>query len=252
MMNNNAMKTKINQGLALPVILLLLLVMTILGVTSLSSSTLQERMAAGQRLREIAFNFAETTLREGEIHAKSIASQIREGTLSTQAGATFTFFSTDFNNLNNPFWKLGFPSLSQVNAGDNCTGGYCTPIEFDSTEDITGVAPANIERWLDATIWANPERHRVLEGFDEGQLAEQDMAEAPKYIIELLGQLPLQETEGEPNSVAVKCEKKTVPNDGYPYCNKDPYFFRITARAVSGIGARTSVVMLQSTIVVEQ
>ena len=246
------MKTKQNQGLALPVILLLLLVMTILGVTSLSSSTLQERMAAGQRLREIAFNFAETTLREGEIHAKSIAGQIREGTLTTQAGTDFTFFSTDFNNLNNPFWKLGFPSLSQANSGDNCTGGYCTPIEFDSTEEVTGVAPDNIERWLDATVWADPERHRVLEAFDAGQLAEQDMAEQPKYIIELLGQLPLQTQEGNPSSVDVKCEVKTVPNDGYPYCIQDPYFFRITARAVSGIGGRTSVVMLQSTIVIDQ
>ena len=246
------MKTKQNQGLALPVILLLLLVMTILGVTSLSSSTLQERMAAGQRLREIAFNLAETTLREGEVHAKSIASQIRVDPLTTQSGTTFTFFSADFNSSTNPFWEPGFPSLSQANSGDKCTGGYCTPIEFDSTEEVTGVAPANIERWLDATVWADPERHRVLEAFDEGQLAEQDMAEAPKYIIELLGQLPLQQTEGEPNSVAVKCEIKTVPNDGYPYCRRDPYFFRITARAVSGIGARTSVVMLQSTIVVEQ
>ena len=251
-MIDNTMKIKQSQGLALPVILLLLLVMTILGVTSLSSSTLQERMAAGQRLREVAFNFAETTLREGELHVELIAKDIRKReSLSFQSSndPDFSFFGED-DPLTNPFWEFGFPSLdpNSPNLGDSCTGGYCTPLEFDNS-----ATPATVERWLDATVWADAKRHRVLESFTAAQLAQQDMAEAPKYIIEFLGQHPLQDEIGGPSTAKTKCtDNPGAPNDSYPYCIRDPYFFRITARSVAGIGGRTSVVMLQSTVIVEQ
>lgn len=234
------MKFKQNQGLALPIILILLLVMTILGVTSLSSSTLQERMAASQRLRQVAFNFAETTLREGENHAREIATEITEDLLTTQGGAQFRFFGGTVP---------GRPSVTDANPGDTCTGGYCTPLEFDNS--TTSPAPT-LERWLDATVWSNTERHRVLQGFTAADLAEQDIAEAPKYIIEFLGQLPVQETEGDPDSATTECTTLSTAITGtYPYCKRDPYFFRITARAITGVAGRESVVMLQSTIVVD-
>ena len=254
---------KKNGGVALPIILILLLVMTILGVTSLSSSTLQERMTASQRLREIAFNAAETTLRIGEAHAEEIADDIRRGFLTRQSdGAQFRFFGSDAGNPNpiNGIWEPGFPAASQVNLGDTCNGGYCTPADFDTTVLIDPAAPVPVERWLDPEVWNDPARHRVIENFGDGgsnlgQLLQlQGIADAPQYIIEYLGQLPIRTDSDAPPSPSnnmTNCPSPGQPNDGYPYCLLDDHFFRITARAVAGLGGRESAVVLQSTIIIQ-
>jgi type IV pilus assembly protein PilX len=54
------------QGAALIVSLIMLLVMTVLAVTATRTTTLQERMAGNLRNKAIAFEAAETTLRVGE------------------------------------------------------------------------------------------------------------------------------------------------------------------------------------------
>ncbi len=54
------------QGAVLVVSLILLLVMTILGVSSMSSTTMQERMAGNLRDNNLAFQAAESALRDGE------------------------------------------------------------------------------------------------------------------------------------------------------------------------------------------
>ena len=267
-MNYSLNRIKIKQikrscGLALPIILILLLVMTILGVTSLSSSTLQERMTASQRLREIAFNAAETTLRIGETHAEEIADDLRRGLLTRQSdGAQFRFFGDDSGNPNpiNSIWEPGFPARSQVNLGDTCNGGYCTPAEFDTTVLIDPTAAVPIDRWLDPEVWDDPGRHRVIENFGDtgsslGQLLQlQGIANAPQYIIEYLGQLPIRDDLNTPPSPAnnmTKCASLNAPSDGYPYCLLDNHFFRITARAIAGLGGRESAVILQSTIIIQ-
>lgn len=54
------------RGAALVVALVFLLIMTVLGVTSMSSTTLQERMAGNLRDNNLAFQAAESALRDGE------------------------------------------------------------------------------------------------------------------------------------------------------------------------------------------
>ncbi|MBN1238036.1 MAG: hypothetical protein JXB36_06015 [Gammaproteobacteria bacterium] len=54
------------RGAALMVSLVLLLIMTLLGVTSMRTTTLQERMAGNLRDNNLAFQAAEAALREGE------------------------------------------------------------------------------------------------------------------------------------------------------------------------------------------
>ncbi len=54
------------RGAALIVALIMLVVMTLLGVTIARTTTLQERMAGNLRNKSIAFEAAETTLRVGE------------------------------------------------------------------------------------------------------------------------------------------------------------------------------------------
>ena len=54
------------RGAVLVVALIMLLVMTLIGVTSLSSTSMQERMAGNMREINTAFQAAEATLRQGE------------------------------------------------------------------------------------------------------------------------------------------------------------------------------------------
>lgn len=54
------------QGMALFISLILLLLMTMIGVTAMQTTTLQERMAGGTRDVNLAFQAAEAALREGE------------------------------------------------------------------------------------------------------------------------------------------------------------------------------------------
>lgn len=55
-----------SHGASLLVVLILLLVMTVLGLTILRSTMLEERMSANLLDRSLAFQAAETALREGE------------------------------------------------------------------------------------------------------------------------------------------------------------------------------------------
>jgi len=238
-----------NTGLALPVILILLLVMTILGVTSLSNSALQDKMVSSQVLRQTAFNLAETTLREAELHIETLLQNVdfRKGILQTQSGTDFYFFGLD------PETDRGWPAETADNAGDDCIGGYCTPVEHDSDPLVT------IDRWLDPEVWEDPERHRVVESFTDDmdlKLLDLNTLERPKYIIEFMGQVY---TKNQKEAVkfdildsacADNQEELELKVTEYPYCPRDPYLFRITARVLTGVGQRQSQVMLQSTVVV--
>lgn len=75
--NRHSMQPASRQGgAALLVALIMLLVMTLLGVTIARTTTLQERMAGNLRNHAIAFEAAETTLRDGEAWVEA---QIGEG-----------------------------------------------------------------------------------------------------------------------------------------------------------------------------
>jgi type IV pilus assembly protein PilX len=68
------MITKLNQqnGAALIVCLILLLVMTILGVSSITSTTMEEKMAGNIRNKHLSFQAAEAALRNGETIANGL------------------------------------------------------------------------------------------------------------------------------------------------------------------------------------
>lgn len=54
------------RGSALVVSLLILMVMTVIGITAMGSTTLEERMANNNRQRQVAFQSAEAALRDAE------------------------------------------------------------------------------------------------------------------------------------------------------------------------------------------
>lgn len=140
------------QGVVLITTLVLLLVMTLLGVTAMNTTTIQEKMAGNNLDRERAFQAAEAALRDAE--------QLLEdppASIDPLSGAV----------------------------SDDCTDGLCTKREdnagfdFDAAEGDAGWYD---ERWLDATldVWDTANKHREYASTISG------VSTTPKYIIEFL------------------------------------------------------------------
>jgi len=216
-------------GIALPIVLLLLLVMTILGVTSLNTTALEDQMSGNKRAREIAFNAAETVLRFGELHAERIKATSRTG------GDFFVGF---------------YPDSTIQHPGQTCDDGFCIPASYD----LQNTGTSSAERWEDSAldVWNDGSKHHVYDDFAASNMDNEGVFEAPKYIIEYLGDFPiLDPSTGDPI-----LDNRCVPGDpafvaqttSYPFCPGSPALFRITARALAGSPGRETVVILQSTI----
>ena len=120
------------RGVVLLVALVMLLLVTVLGLASVRMLTLEERMAANSLDRNLAFQAAETALREGEALA-------------------------DFQSLaaNGP--NAGFPSLAMVCNNLNngaCAGGLCSPPRGDCT--AARWEDSAFAGWRNATAAASP------------------------------------------------------------------------------------------------
>ncbi|KQQ74747.1 pilus assembly protein [Xanthomonas sp. Leaf131] len=91
------------RGASLIVVLILLLVMTLLGLTVLRNTTLEERMAANLYDRSLGFQAAESALRQGELLAQAtLASAVPSS--GCTAGVCSTPVATDSDRwLNNSF-----------------------------------------------------------------------------------------------------------------------------------------------------
>lgn len=74
-------------GAVLLVCLVMLLVLTMIGVSSMSNSTLQERMAGGARDYNQAFQAAEASLRVGEAYVRQQVEASADPTLLFQAAS---------------------------------------------------------------------------------------------------------------------------------------------------------------------
>lgn len=73
-MNKNDLAGKnLQHGAVLIIALLLLLVMTLLGVSAMQTTTLEEKMAGNMRDRSVAFQAAETALRDAESFIEGLA-----------------------------------------------------------------------------------------------------------------------------------------------------------------------------------
>jgi len=194
------------RGFALPLTLVLLLVMTLAAVATLRTTTLEENMSANSRLRQVALNAAESALVEAERLVARASFKRREA----------------FFNPNQAVVDDNTASL-----GDSCTGGLCTPARFTSLAADPQPHSERSERWEDPNldVWNTPGRHFVYSGHATSNLANEGAFEAPKYIVEFMGNY----RSFEPT------ERFT---DG-----------RITVRATAGVSSRQSVVFLQSTIV---
>jgi len=99
------------KGVVLIVALIILMAMTIISVSSMSSSTLEERMAANLKDREVAFQAAEATLRYAE-------DQVQAG-------------------------------ISSGNFNTTCNGGYCQSDQQSATTYPEYWTDATLDVWND-------------------------------------------------------------------------------------------------------
>ncbi|MGC9456385.1 MAG: pilus assembly PilX family protein [Halothiobacillaceae bacterium] len=121
--------------------MILLLVMTILGITAMQSTTLQERMAGNMKDRNAAFQAAEAALREAEEVIASdwptLLGSMQE--LSTAAanwdGQDGTVVATTLDDqlFQQPRYHIGPEELVRINPGE-------LPAEFDCAFPITTIA----------------------------------------------------------------------------------------------------------------
>lgn len=73
------------QGAALVIALIFLLILTIVGVTSMQSTTLEEKMAGNVRDRELGFQAAEAALRDGEEFLQQTTLPVFAGEITVDA-----------------------------------------------------------------------------------------------------------------------------------------------------------------------
>ena len=129
------------RGSVLVVSLLILLVMTLLGITAMSTTTLEEKMAGNLRDKSIAFQAAEAALRDGE--ADLIKNNIAESSFVAA-----------------------------------CTDGLCLP-----------AAVGNPPQW-EVVDWSASGTTTRKYGAATGTAALTGVATPPRYIIELLRDIP--------------------------------------------------------------
>ncbi len=112
------------RGIALIVVLILLLVMTLLGLASLRGTLLEERMTGNLFDRSLAFQAAETALREGEARALGLATPPTGNTCTDGLcgpplnGLDRSLGTTDWKNAAKPnddtAWNLAVPQATDL------------------------------------------------------------------------------------------------------------------------------------------
>jgi len=138
-------------GFVLPIALILLLVSTLIGVTSLRSNSLSETMTRNTIQREVAFSRAEQALLEGETLVDDNAAAIRDAIVG----------SSDSNDCSTTF-----------NVDGTSQKGFCAP----ASNPQGGVTASVTERWQINDIWSDETLQRYVLT-DDGT----------KYIVEFVG-----------------------------------------------------------------
>lgn len=110
-------------GTALVVALVFLLLMTLIGVTAMQTTTLQERMAGNERDRNLAFQAAEAALRAGEEWVATSWSSLGSATALANpgqwdgSGATGTITIDSAQLASQPVFHAGPPQRVRVGSG---------------------------------------------------------------------------------------------------------------------------------------
>jgi len=233
--------------------------MTILGVSGISSSFMEEKMVGNAVSREKAFQAAEATLRHAELwlaaagNKDTILQNIcgRDGNPNDSCNRSY---DDDGNSV-----KADGDDL-----GDSCGNGYCTPREqdFSYNKDANhSCASANYipERWQSCPTGSAAAGNNLnlfttagfYQEYPVGRLDPDEVAQMPRYIIEFLGYRVPDGEIGDCDQDGSNDGVNDTPAESayWPFCTNDIAYFRITALGYGGtVNTR---VMLQTTVLVD-
>lgn len=229
------------QGAVLVISLIMLLLMSVLAISSMSNTVVQERMAGNIVDKQRAFQAAEAALRDAERFIDTTAINIED---------------VVFDNSSSPESPLVYDSN---NDGDSCLNGLCTPANHTAgysgaaTDSDCSDATYIPERWENCpagtaaagnslNVWANGSgKYRTYTPTNMLGVAEE-----PRYIIEFLGYV---HPDGvSPTNTCGKANDIIWPTDAdaTDICNTQ-HLYRVTA---IGYGASVATqVILQSTYI---
>jgi len=219
-------------GIALVTALLFLLVVTILGVSSLRNNVLNEKMTRNIIVRQQAFEAAEVALLRGEADVRAFGTLI-----ATKVGNGFISEPADRVLAENCEIQFGSGR------------GICAPVEYYQNY----LAETPYDHWVDRPasdsrdrldVWNTPTRHRRVSNAVRNRL---DLDENPRYIIEFLGYIPPQGVDAAcPSGATSLLDEAAV----YPFCRNDKKSFRVTALGIAG-SRNEARVILQSVYVID-
>jgi len=224
------------QGLALVIGLIMLLIMTLIGVQSMRSTTLGEQMTRNTLDRERALEAAELALLIGEDEVANFATQIVNAVF---ADPVAVLDNANFQN-DNP----GDGCLARLNG--SAVTGLCIPAKQRLDYGDSGNDSFFHDNWIDVAndnksinVWTSG-NFRTVPANDAARLG---VITPPKYIIEFMGFIP------DENGTRCNDGFGTTTTPNWPFCPADQRLFRITALATGGVKDNARV-MLQSNYVV--
>jgi len=157
-MNFSSVSSHRQRGMALLVSLVLLLLLTLMGISSMQNATLQEKMAGSVSLRNQSFQGAEAALRVGEsaVQRDSYALPVCSGHLQCAPPAeSSTITAAGFNATSGVIWVAsgqGFYGVQNIGVSRDALN---VPINTPATlYRITAVGIAGHSRSVVESIYA--------------------------------------------------------------------------------------------------
>ena len=157
-MNRSPMTYDTQRGMALLVSLVFLLLLTLIGLSSMQSATLQEKMAGSVALRNQSFQSAEAALRvgEGTVQKDSYALPVCSGIIQcAPPSESSSITAAGFNTTSGVTWIASGNGFYGVqNIGDS-RGAVNVPINTQATlYRVTAVGIAGHSRSVVESIYA--------------------------------------------------------------------------------------------------
>jgi type IV pilus assembly protein PilX len=214
------------RGAVLAIALILLVVVTLLGISSVKTVGQQEKMVSHSNDRSLAYQFAEAALREGEAQARIQALNLNASFPTTQYIANGTACPANDPSIN------------------NCANGLCATPDPDCGP-----------RWTNATFngWTSYNGVAAVTSASGNTLSG-----TPQYFIEILRPTDATCVPGAQTfdtacnqrypdpDIADPCAASFPPTSGFQWCNF--YRYRVTARVAMQDRAA---VVLQSVLSVQ-
>lgn len=129
-------------GTVLVVSLIILLLMTLIGITAMNTTSLEEKMAGNSRDRNFAFQAAESALREAENNIQTLCTE----PLSCPGLTLTPLDSLDFTTMTNASWGTNgkeYGTAAKDIADVTADPRYIIePLQFVSDTIVSGKAPS--------------------------------------------------------------------------------------------------------------